>query len=815
MAGSQLKQLKAALKEGGLTGQTNVKRRKSTKKAPSETRRDDKQQVIDRIREQFNPFEIKVNRQKRDLDTRSIKGAQGKPGISKQIGEDQRRAAYEAKKAAKNKTSVMRDRRFGESDSTMTPEEKMLERFTREKQMQSKMSMFSLDDDEDDDVFGEDGLTHYGKSLADDFQVDDDLKNGSDDDDFLKPKKRSLDDDEDDQGADVEAEAAPQRKKTKAEVMKEVMAKSKYYKQQRQLVQERVEEDIMDLDEDFDDVMGDLRSVPKPKKSAFAEPVPEGGMANYNQVVKELALDKRAAPADRTKTDEELRKERADKMRELENARLRRMEAMDNEGAPAVADDLDDDFWVQGSGDEGEGFAVGSENEESAEEEEDDNEDEESEVKAKSKAVVCPTSHPSWLAILEDIPFKETVTQANRIVKTFAPHLQAGNKEKLATFTRVLFQHILYISEVEELVNDADFKEVQEGLISTVKKLSEKYNNDLTEALRDKIQEIHERIVDSLAGEEDADFPMVSDLAFFAVVGRLYSTSDHYHLVVTPASIVMGEALEQVKYDTLQKLVAGVFIAQTFLTYQRISKRYIPEVTFFLQKALLSLIPGNVNDFRVSASPDAKFELPKTLSTTPSTLRISDLEREPEDEAAYKTGVLSRVLSVIELALDTYKDKTALIEFSAPFTVILEKLSALYPSHKQISAVTLKFTRLLKFAQDERKPLTLQHHKKLAIASYAPKFEENFNPEKKSYDPDRQRQEINKMRAQIKQEKKLALKELRKDTRFEARQQIKEKKESYADYHSKMARILNTINTVEGAEKNEYEREKKLRKGKK
>lgn len=55
------------------------------------------------------------------------------------------------------------DRRFGEKDPTLTAEERMLERFTKERQRTAKGSMFNLDDDEE--------LTHYGQSLSavDDF----------------------------------------------------------------------------------------------------------------------------------------------------------------------------------------------------------------------------------------------------------------------------------------------------------------------------------------------------------------------------------------------------------------------------------------------------------------------------------------------------------------------------------------------------------------------------------------------------------------------------------------------------------------------
>jgi nucleolar protein 14 len=55
------------------------------------------------------------------------------------------------------------DRRFGENDPTMSLEERMLERFTKERQRSSRGTAFNLED--------EDELTHYGQSLSklDDF----------------------------------------------------------------------------------------------------------------------------------------------------------------------------------------------------------------------------------------------------------------------------------------------------------------------------------------------------------------------------------------------------------------------------------------------------------------------------------------------------------------------------------------------------------------------------------------------------------------------------------------------------------------------
>lgn len=137
MAGSQLKSLKNALKERGLTGQTNVKGSNKLKRKAREYDREEKAKTIAKIREQFNPFDVKVNRNKRSADGNKSLQAVGKPGISKQIGEEQRKQIYEARNSKKNRLGGVFDRRFGENHKGLTEEEKMLERFTRERQSQA------------------------------------------------------------------------------------------------------------------------------------------------------------------------------------------------------------------------------------------------------------------------------------------------------------------------------------------------------------------------------------------------------------------------------------------------------------------------------------------------------------------------------------------------------------------------------------------------------------------------------------------------------------------------------------------------------
>lgn len=128
-----------------------------------------------------------------------------------------------------------------------------------------------------------------------------------------------------------------------------------------------------------------------------------------------------------------------------------------------------------------------------------------------------------------------------------------------------------------------------------------------------------------------------------------------------------------------------------------------------------------------------------------------------------------------------------------------------------MSKTTQKLERLLKHARLARRPLELHHHRPLAIKTSIPKFEESYNPDK-HYDPDRERAEASKLKAEHKRERKGAMRELRKDSNFIARENLREKKERDAAYEKKYKRLVAEIQGEEGREAKDYEREKQWRK---
>jgi nucleolar protein 14 len=177
--GSQLSQLKSALSQAGVTGnQQNGKKRKRT--GSQEKDKEKRAAKLEEIHKKLNPFDTKVTKLKHEVGGRKLKGVTGKPSQSKQAGLEQvcciiffslpsecyclqRKKTLLVEYEEKGRAGGIVDRRFGENDPTMSLEERMLERFTKERQRSSRGAAFNLED--------EDELTHYGQSLSklDDF----------------------------------------------------------------------------------------------------------------------------------------------------------------------------------------------------------------------------------------------------------------------------------------------------------------------------------------------------------------------------------------------------------------------------------------------------------------------------------------------------------------------------------------------------------------------------------------------------------------------------------------------------------------------
>ncbi|KAI0660726.1 nucleolar protein 14 [Cubamyces menziesii] len=894
--GSQLKQLKTALSQAGLTPQPQAgKKRKRA--APTERDKEKKAAKLKEIQQKLNPFDVKVTKLKHDVGGRKIVGTTGRPAASKQAGIEQRKKTLLKEFEEKDRSGGIVDRRFGENDPTMTPEERMLERFTRERQRASKGVSFNLED--------EDELTHYGQSLSklDDFDnvglgLDDDDEDGGQMDRRTVEKSHfgGFDDE------DEEDEDEPARKKSKAEVMAEVIAKSKEHKFLRQTQQEEDENLRHELDQELDSIRSLLFAPPPAEPAADAStsasvpaqavPVPDDDK-EYDQYVRELALDRRAKPKDRTKTEEELALEEKEALEKAERRRLKRMRGEDTDSEDEAkgkrkqarqrgGDDLEDDFneegaWgglgaglgddaaVSGSEDEGsdeedqdeEGSTDGSEDSgdedsdeedgsvahefESAEEDsgEEDGEDGESEAlvqssrkrrtKSKSKPAKkelpytfpCPDTHDEFLEIVEDIDDEDIPTVVKRIRALHHPSLAEENKFKLQRLNTVLIEHILYITSPP-----TPRFTLLSSLLPHLGALTKTYPIQSAEAFVDKLNLMHKNLKRGLSkGATDPEaktWPGLPELSLLRVIGQLWPTSDMNHAVISPARLLMGSYLGLCRVRSLQDIASGLFLCSLFMHYERLSKRFVPEAINFLVNSLLHLaphsyqdassLPGNfpLQDFRTPLTRPLALDAKKAKKLSLGKPDLGQCLSENELDEQAKVDLLGLSLDLLSKFADMYKGLDGFVELYNPIQDIVGsvKIDSL-PADLTTRVHSLRDTlsRLLKFALQARRPLRLQAHKPIPIPTYVPKFEHTTSNYLRNRDPDHERNEAAKLRAQYKQERKGAIRELRKDARFLAAEQQKKQKEKDREYNERMKRVFGSLES-ERAEEKAMEREK-------
>lgn len=668
----------------------------------------------------------------------------------------------------RKKVGGILDRRFGENDSTMTLEEKALERFVREKQKGHKNdSLFDLEEGEDDQ-----DLTHFGKSLSfdqpangDDFSEDD--LGVSDEDDHnagrehrsRKRRRSPGSQDGEEESVSGDGVVQPERKKTKQEVMKEVMAKSKLHKYERQQAKEDDDDLRAELDKDLQGVFSLLKScqrqplAPPPLGEAnrAAMPMNPDRAAllsgkdrsqtdkEYDERLRQMAFDKRAAPTQKTKTQEERLEEEARRLKELEDQRLRRMrgerDSSDDEVIKAGENLQGDDDGVLEDEEEtlglGAGIKVqGGSRQDDVEDEDDfliedglvasgsdvelsddeyssagsagsqadDEEDMEFVRGLLSKddtgreglvnsmvnggpAVTdgiasnlaytysCPQTHAELLRITKNVPIVNLPTIVQRIRALYHPKLQKDNKVKLGAFSKVLVEHIAFLADK----HDRQPFSVMEALVRHIHSLAKTFPEEVGSAFRSHLKSFH---------ENRPTAPTPGDLIILTAIASIFPTSDHFHQVATPATLCMARYLSQNIPQHLCNLATGAYFETLCLQYQRISKRYIPELVSYALNALCMLAPAKL--FKMARSfPYHEPRSTLRLETGPvNDCRRLNLWDTIHDEGVdvtrdeeLKSALIDAHVKLVDAMAELWVGKSAFSEIFEPVIVVLQHLS--------------------------------------------------------------------------------------------------------------------------------------------
>lgn len=240
----------------------------------------------------------------------------------------------------------------------------------------------------------------------------------------------------------------------------------------------------------------------------------------------------------------------------------------------------------------------------------------------------------------------------------------------------------------------------------------------------------------------------------------------------------------------------------------------MPEAVSFLSTAILLLFPHTLTTSTLPGS----FPAADAFRSELRPLRVQSDADLVDDEradlssflisATTSTAVLARAaLKLIERFAEMYVSLDAFIELFSPIVEILKSVkAAALPSSLQVRPLarmvvmwlplsdaaqsdltrTLSsLNRMLTLNNRQRRPLRLQQHRSVPIASHIPKFEEGGGG-KRAFDPDSVRAEHAKLKAMVKKEKKGAVRELRKDARFIAGERARMQREKDETYKRKV-----------------------------
>uniref|UniRef100_A0A7N8YG23 NOP14 nucleolar protein homolog (yeast) n=1 Tax=Mastacembelus armatus TaxID=205130 RepID=A0A7N8YG23_9TELE len=801
-----------------------------------------------------NPFEVKINRKKFDVLGRKSKHDVGLPGVSRSKANNKRKETLLKEYKHKNKSNKFIDRRFGEYDTKMAPEDKILQRFTMERQrVHEKKDVYNLNEEEE--------LTHYGQSLAE-MEKFNDLVNSDDESEEkgllsaeltashfggggLLRKKTAGEQQQDEEGS--------QRAKSRQELIEELILKSKQEKRERQVQREEAQELTEKLDQEWKSIQALMvKKTPKAEHADKKEEKPK--LDEYDMMVRELGFEMKAQPSEKMKTEEELVREEREKLQKLEADRLRRMMG-DEVGHTAhcqnhmSADDLNDGFILDKDDkktlsyqvrdntnlrteEEGE---IGDEDNEEEEEEEGSSEEEDcqsdlesdqesededkiqedkemslkpkknlsqEEMKAQQEAAKAELpytfSAPESFSDLKDLLHGHTPDNQRLIVartqKCNHPSLGVGNKLKLQKLCGFLLEYIgeLATRNPPELT-------VIDKLIPELYALCQMFPEAACKAMQTVLDDAGHNMEEVLEVKGHAAFPALDMLIYLKVTALLFPTSDFRHPVTTPALLYISHALTKCPVRSLQDVTSGLVLCCLAVEYVSFSKRFLPELINFLAGTLHLAVQDKTSLVLVPAfckvKPSGKYSNLLVVLDSESCKGWS--KKTLPLSATQQLLCLSTCLDLVKRCCLIYEDLTSFLQIFQPIRILLSKHLLAQTLPEPLQELHGEILEAINGAPVAHSRLVFEKKKPIPLKLLTPKIVEVLDYGKKRGST-REEKEKERLKHKYKKEFKGALREIRKDSRFLAREKLNEIMNRDAERKRKVKELFGSLATQEG-----------------
>lgn len=407
-------------------------------------------------------------------------------------------------------------------------------------------------------------------------------------------------------------------KKSRQEIMSELIARSKLYKAERVKEKQELEDITKDLDEELPDLQ--LLLTKSTKSTTAKDSTKE--QDDYDIMVRELAFEARSKPTDRLKTPEEIALQQKQALEKLEQDRIRRMKGIEEGEENASkrvkitsADDLSDSFTVSNNvaplyyddedslvqqidseerihsvdneenDEDVDNEDDDDEQEEDLDEEEEEEEDEEEEESEDNKelefefkewiissnyyskiksismesipfTLSVPETYNDFLRYIKNKTLKEKAVIIQRIITCNNIRVNSENKVNMLKFYSILLQHFVNVCNS----NTIKMKELN-YLSKVLWELNQEIPQECSLVFKDQIQSIQETLAKRVfINTSNSVWPNVPSLFFFKLLSNIYPVSDYQHTIITPSLLILGEYLSMCTIRNAQDITKGLFI---------------------------------------------------------------------------------------------------------------------------------------------------------------------------------------------------------------------------------------------------------------
>ncbi|KAH7969237.1 hypothetical protein HPB52_016276 [Rhipicephalus sanguineus] len=754
-----------------------------------------------KLSEKVNPFEVKVNRQKHDVLGRKSKSDRGLLGVSRNKAIKKRKATLLQEYVLRNKSSTFMDKRIGEFDAAMNPDDKMAARLAQERKISQKKNVFSLNEEEE--------LTHLGKSIND-METHDDPR--SDDEDLYDKVGRDFTEKTNFGGFLTKADPNSDAAKSRRDAIEQLIAESKKLKYERQVEKDENFELTEKLDKDWKEFQS-LLAGSKNKKSAAEE----ASTDDYDVLVKQLKFAPLAGQAsERVKTEDEKAKAEKKRLEKLEQERKARAQGTEakkdaNKKQLASADDLDDSFYKRER-------ITETTKQSDSDEDEFEETDRLTGVESKDESDVSAGSDSEGgdEDSYADLESDKEASSDNEELKDDTDNVTDANKASVPVKdeNRISEKHVKpkEMDAVKKKSTIADVPDTEEEFSRLVEKKTACEKAALIEHMIKnsqgsckKLERLFVYLLQHISDIADTDIHVVDKLCPHiyslvqlspTLIGQCYSASDFSHMVATPAMLFASHLLTCCGLKKPVDFLRGIFVANVFLEYVSYSRRFSPELLAFLAQLLSHNALKLKDEGNAVAVDESELKLPlKALGSS-----------EVEMTEDLKLKIVHAGVKLVERCACLYETLPSYRELCDSLIAVCQKLTeSAYP--ESLRAVIGNTLSKLS-CKIERKPLKPSKKPPPMKPLLEPKFSMKFDG-RKHFSGGEKKVELKKLNYQYKKEMKGAMREVRRDNQFLAQHILKEQMAKDAERKEKVKRIYKELASQEGEYKALEEEERK------